>query len=327
MAKVKAAIVRGAAVVLGLALAPMSVLAQTETDTSRAVAPAPLKDQTSPAAVNVASQPPPPSPGFFVFQDNSIGYRFSTEFKEPAIRNPNNPSGIPITKNIISFTHVDAWKYGANFANLDYLKSDHNDPQEKSSSGADEFYFVYRGQLAPDAIFGTKLFPYGPIRDITFEAGFDHNTKNTAFGSYKWLVVAGPNIHFDVPGFLNVGLHYAQELNHNGIVGKYITFDPTFEIEAVYMFPLPFTHLPLRIEGFTNLVTPKGRDLFGQKTATEILSQTRLTLDVGEILLHKKQFLDLSVGFQYWFNKFGNDHTKTKGSIENAPFIATTVHF
>lgn len=139
--------------------------------------------------------------------------------------------------------------------------------------------------------------------------------------------MAGPNIHFNVPGFLNVGLHYAQEWNHNGIVGKYIQFDPTFQMEAVYQFPLSFTHLPLRLEGFTNLITPKGRDAFGNQTQLEILSQNRITLDLGDVAFQKPKFLDVSLGFQYWYNKFGNDHTRTKGSIETAPFFATRVHF
>ncbi|HEY0206534.1 MAG TPA: hypothetical protein VGC15_20570 [Acetobacteraceae bacterium] len=272
--------------------------------------------------------PKPPAPAsWFIFQDNSIGYRFGTEFKEPAIRDPKNPSGTPISKSIVTLSHVDAWRYGANFVNLDILKSDHADPANKTSTGAVELYLIYRGQLSPDEIFRTKLFPAGPIRDITFEAGFDHNTKNTQFASYKWLAVAGPNIHFNVPGFLNIGLHYAQEWNHNGIVGRNIQFDPTFEVEAVYQFPLGFTKLPLRLEGFANLVTPKGRDAFGSQTEVEILSQTRLTLDIGKVLLQRAEFLDFSVGFQYWFNKFGNDHTRVKGSIENAPFFATRVHF
>ena len=291
-------------------------LAQTQS-------PAPAASQPLPAV-----NPQPPAPArWFTFQDNSIGYRFGTEFKEPAIRDPSNPNGTPITKSIVTLTHADAWKYGSNFLNLDILKSDRSDPANKTSTGAVELYFIYRGQLSPDEIFKTKLFPFGPIRDITFEAGFDRNTKNTTFGSQKWLAVAGPNIHFNVPGFLNVGLHYAQEWNHNGIVGRYIQFDPTFEIEAVYSFPLDVTGLPLRLEGFGNLITPKGRDAFGVQTQLEVLAQTRLTLDLGQVVFRKPRFLDFSLGFQYWFNKFGNDHTKTKGSIEKAPFFATRVHF
>jgi len=185
------------------AFAPAQVRAQPLTS-SQAPTAAPAQP---PAAVNPR---PPASPGWFTFQDNSIGYRFGTEFKEPAIRDPSHPNGTPITKSIVTLSHADAWKYGSNFLNLDILKSDGADPANKTSTGAVELYFIYRGQLSPDEIFKTKLFPYGPIRDVTFEAGFDRNTKNTQFGSQKWLAVAGPNIHFNVPGFLNVGLHYTS---------------------------------------------------------------------------------------------------------------------
>lgn len=148
------------------------------TGTAPAQPPAPGPSSPMPA-VNTKA---PAAPSFFLSQDNSIGYRVGTEFKESAIRNPANPNGTPITKHIVTLTHVDAWKYGSNFLNLDILKSDHSDPANKTSTGAVELYFIYRGQLSPDAIFGTKVFPSGPIRDITFEAGFDRNTKNTKFG-------------------------------------------------------------------------------------------------------------------------------------------------
>lgn len=109
--------------------------------------------------------------------------------------------------------------------------------------------------------------------------------------------MAGPNFQFNVPGFLNLGVHYAQEHNHNGVVGHYITFDPTLELEAVFQFPLNFTRVPLRLEGFANFITPKGKDAFGRQTAIELLSQTRLTLDLGQVVLQKPKVLDVSVGF------------------------------
>lgn len=265
----------------------------------------------------------------FTFQDNSVGYRYSPFFKEPNIRSPRNPNGTRISKNIVTLTHVDSWRYGSNFVNLDYLKSSNADPAHKSFSGAQELYFIYRGQLSPNKIFGLNAFPAGPIRDITFEVGFDRNTKNTRFGPQKWLWVVGPNIQFNVPGFLNVGLHYAQERNHNGIVGRYITFEPTFEVEVTYQFPLASLvgGAPLRLEGFTNFISPKGKDAFGRETSFEVLSQTRLTLDLGQVVFQKPKILDFSLGFQYWYNKFGNDHNKTKGAIETAPFFATRIHF
>lgn len=263
----------------------------------------------------------------FTFQDNSIGYRWQPLSREPAVRLPSQPRGADINKNILTFTHVDSYRYGSNFINLDILKSDRPDVDRERQNGAWEFYFIYRGQLSPNAIFNTKAFTFGPVRDITFEAGFDHNTKNTAFGPYKWLVVAGPNIHFNVPGFLNLGVHYAQEWNHNGIVGRGVQFDPTLELELVYQIPLAFTGLPLRFEGFTNYITPKGRDAAGRKTQEELLSQNRLTLDLGAVAFNRPKLLDVSVGYQLWYNKFGNDHTRVPGAFEHTPFLATRVHF
>ena len=278
-------------------------------------------------AASTAMLPASARAQLFTFQDNSVGYRYGTQFKEPGVRDRANPNGSPISKNIVTLSHVDSWQYGSNFLNLDYLKSDGRDPANKTRDGAEELYLIYRGQLSPNKILGLNAFPAGPLRDVTFEAGFDRNTKNTAFGSQKWLWVVGPNFQFNVPGFLNLGVHYAQEHNHNGIVGRYITFDPTLELEAVFQFPLDFTRVPLRLEGFANFITPKGKDAFGRQTDIELLSQTRLTLDLGQVVLQKPKVLDVSVGFQYWYNKFGNDHTKTKGAIETAPFVATRVHF
>lgn len=307
-------------VAAGLLAVGGPALAQTETNPGRPATAAP----SAPAAVNV--KPADVAP-FFNFSDTSIGYRWQPLSAEPAVRQPNNPKGADINKNIIGFTHADSYKYGSNFVNLEFLKSSSPDLDRQAKNGAEEFYFVYRGQLSPNSIFNTTAFSFGPVREVTFEAGFDHNTKNTTFGSYKWLFVTGPNIHFNVPGFLNLGIHYAHEWNHNGIVGKKVDFDGTLELEMVYQFPLTFTGVPLRVEGFTNYITPKGRDGFGAKTQEEVLSQNRLTLDVGALVMNKPSVLDASVGFQYWYNKFGNDHTRTPGSIELTPFVSTRVHF
>ena len=47
------------------------------------------------------------APGFFLFVDNSIGYRFGSEFMEPVIRNPSKSTGTPIQQNIVMLTPRD----------------------------------------------------------------------------------------------------------------------------------------------------------------------------------------------------------------------------
>jgi nucleoside-specific outer membrane channel protein Tsx len=258
------------------------------------------------------------------FSDNSVSLTYGPTYREPSIQ-----ASIP--KYIVTFQHFDAGKWGTNFINIDALFSDGHDPSKGSTGGAVEVYALYRGNLSGNAVLGGTPFTFGPVKDIRLELGGDFNTKNDFFAPAKKLIVAGPNIAFNVPGYLNVGLHLAHEWNHNGIPGakqSEVSFDPTFEMEIVWMQPLNFTGLPLKFDGFFNLVAPKGKDGFGNQTATEILTQPRLVLDIGDVIMKKPNFLDAYVGYQYWLNKFGNDSAiQHNGAIAQTVFVGASVHF
>jgi nucleoside-specific outer membrane channel protein Tsx len=262
------------------------------------------------------------------FSDNSIGAHYGLNFKEPGVASKSQPHGEDIHKLILGFTHFDVWKYGSNFLNVEALFSDGRDPANNSTDhGATEVYTVYRGQLSPDALFGLNT-KFGPFDAINFEAGGDFNTKNTQFAPEKRLLVMGPNFHVAVPaGFLNIGVHVAHEWNYNGIVGKNVDFNTVPEFEAVWLFPLSFTGLPLDFRGFANLVMPKGKDGFGAKTVTEILARPQINLDLGKMLFGKPHVPDVYFAFEYWLNKFGNDNTKVPGSLAYTPMIGIEVHF
>jgi hypothetical protein len=264
----------------------------------------------------------------FQFSDTSLGFRYGDNFREPGYADSKNPHGIDINKDIISITHVDGWEYGTNFLNVDILKSFSRNPRADSTEGAIEVYAVYRADFSPNSIFKTDLFTFGPVRDVTLELGTDLNTKNDPFGSQKKLLVLGPNFHFDVPGFLNIAFLYGHEWNRNSIAHTDDNFNPQLIISAVYSFPLDFIHFaPLRFDGFTNINSPKGINGFQQKTDWEVLSQNRLVLDFGQVALNKPKFLDVFIGFEYWLNKFGNNHNLVPGSLAYTPFIGTAVHF
>ena len=259
------------------------------------------------------------------FSDNQIQFTYGPAFKEPGVAN-----GANIDKVVVTLQHFDAWQYGTNFINIDALFSNGRNPSSGSTGGATEVYALYRGNLSGNAIFGDKKFSFGPVKDLRFELGFDFNTKNDAFAPAKKLVVAGPNIAFDVPGFLNLGLHVAHEWNHNGLTSPArsdVNFDATFEAELTWMQPLTFTGLPLKFDGFLNVVAPKGKDGFGAQTVTEVLTQPRLVLDAGDLLFKKANFLDFYVGYQYWLNKFGNNHNNVVGSFAQTVFVGTAIHF
>jgi hypothetical protein len=307
-----------------------------------------LTGSAAAADIVTKAQPIAPAPEkFFMFSDTTLSYWHEFSGAEPGV-------GKPISKDIGTITHFDVWKYGTNFVNIDFLKSDNHDPAAPwggvgfpipaggVGQGAFEVYALYRGTLGFNEIFDTKAFKFGPVKDLAFYFGGDVNTKNTAFAPQKDLIVAGLQVQFDVPGYFNVAVMAGKEWNHNGIVpqlvaigvpcpgacAENVSFRPTAIFESQYMQPLGFTGLPLRFSGFTNVVLPKGNDGFGNKTKTELLTDNRLTLDVGKLAANKPNWIDLFGGYRYWQNKFGGDHDldATGGGTESTFYVGIAWH-
>jgi nucleoside-specific outer membrane channel protein Tsx len=256
------------------------------------------------------------------FNDTSLGVRDG-----PWISNPGGGKGSrDVNKIIVNLGYFGVWDYGSNFANVDVLFSNANEPAYNSPGGSTEFYAVYRGQLSPDKIFGLNT-KFGPIQAINFEFGGDAESENTQFAPDKKLLIAGPNFHFDLnPGFLTVGVHVSKEWNNNGIAGRSVSFAATPEFEFVWLYPLTFTGLPLDIRGFLNVVMPKGQDGFGGNTYTEILTRPQLQLDIGKMIFNKPHKPDLYLAVEFWQHKFGNS-SQLSGSTEVSPVIGMEVHF
>jgi len=250
-----------------------------------------------------------------------MGYRYGTAYREPT-----NPSDV--TKSIVQFQHVDGYKYGSNFLNVDTLLSDSKDPAAGGGSGATEVYIVYRHTLSYSKVSGNQI-KWGPINDIGLTTGFDLNAKNTTFAPRERKILVGPTLNFNVPGFLSVGPQLYQEWNHEGITspGKDITFKTTYCIAAAWGIPFKLG-LPVVFKGYALYIGPKGKDGFGNETAPEFLTETALMFDVGSIFGQKGTFY-AGGGYQYWHNKFGSDSSKdhSGGSTASVPQIQCEVHF
>src|SRR5262249_26828089 len=257
--------------------------------------------------------------------DTFIGYRYGTRFREP-----NNPN--EITKNILQFTHASSYRYGSNFLNLDYFKSDSSDPANGADSGgAVEIYSTYRHQLQYGRLTGRPI-AFGVVRDLALTAGLDLNTKDSAVAPRKQAFVVGPTVKFDVPGFLDVGLWYYRERNHCGVApclapGAHseVRFDPTYYLNATWGIPFTAGGLPLKFEGFVNLVGPKGKDYTNQETARETLLRTSLMLDAGQVIGGRKGTFFGGLGYEYWHNKYGNQ--PGVGTQVHAPQLQLEWHF
>lgn len=257
------------------------------------------------------------------WSDTSIGYRYGTQFAEPF-------NTEDIGKNIFNLNHVSGYKYGTNFFNADMLLSDSKDPSSATSTdGAHEVYVVYRHTLDLEKTLGSA-FKYGPVRGVGLTVGFDYNTKTDAgYNSKKRMLVAGPTLMMDVPGFLNISLLGLKESN-----APYNTFSgvstPRYDYKFHWMLTaawgIPFdVGIPLSFEGFANLIASKGKNEFGGDTAAE----TNVDMQVMYDLSGGKKTFKLGLEYQYWKNKFGNDSggPAGKGAFAKTPMIRAEYHF
>jgi hypothetical protein len=277
-----------------------------------------------------------PSARALDWSDTAFSYRYGSNFKEPGV---GTGQGTDIAKNILALTHVDGWKYGGNFLNIDMLISAGGvglDTARNSTDGATEVYAVYRTHLSLNKVTGGKTFEFGPIRDIRLETGIDLSTKNTAFAPHKIMPVLGPTFELAVPGFWTVSVFAEKEWNNNGIAAVQpdgsVTFahggNVSFNVTPMFAtaWGIPLFGLPLSFEGFGSVNLPKGKDGFNRETKTELLFHPKVMWDVGSAWNSPKSGYKLGVGWEYWVNKFGNDHNAVPGALASTPFIEAAIH-
>ncbi|WP_298831778.1 outer envelope protein [uncultured Piscinibacter sp.] len=259
------------------------------------------------------------------WSDTSIGYRYGTKFAEPF-------NSEDISKNIVNLTHVSGYAYGTNFFNVDLLMSDSKDPAGAGSTdGAHEVYIVYRHTLDLEKVTGTSM-KFGPIRGAGLTLGFDANTKTDAgYNSKKRMWVFGPTLFVDVPGFLNVSLLVLKESN-----APYNTFSntstPRYDYKTHPMLNLawgiPIGSTGFSFEGYLNWIASKGNNEFGGNTKPETNIDAQIMYDVGALWGSKGKF-KVGLEYQYWKNKFGNDHEGPagEGAFAKTPMLRAEYHF
>ncbi len=255
------------------------------------------------------------------WSDTFIGYRTSSQFREPGIDGP-------VHKDILQLSHASGWAYGSNFFNVDMLMSDKNDPTASGNGGANEVYVVYRGTLSLGRLSGKDL-GFGLVRDVSLTVGFDYNAKNNAFASKKRFLVFGPTLNLKVPsGFLDLGLWACHEQNYNGIVGKSVDFKTTYLVSAAWGIPFQMGSVGAEFKGYANYIGAKGKDGFGVDTKPETLANLSLLVDISPLFGTKKKVY-VGPGFEYWNNKFGGSNSDAPATNKRvtAPMVQLQVHF
>jgi nucleoside-specific outer membrane channel protein Tsx len=262
------------------------------------------------------------------WSDTSIGWRYGTKFREPF-------NDQDIHKNIVDLQHASGYKYGTNFFNVDLFMSDKKDPANaNSTAGAQEAYVVYRNTVDIGKVIGGDI-KFGPVRGVGATFGFDWNTKTDAgYNSKKRMLVLGPTFMFDVPGFFNVDLLAFRE--SNAPCNTYTTPDTcvsryTYKTHGALgaEWGIPIGSLPLSFEGYALYIGSKGKDEFGNGTKPETNIDMEVMLDVGAVLGGTPKTFKLGLEYQYWRNKFGNDHDGPAGdgAFAKTPMVRAEYHF
>jgi nucleoside-specific outer membrane channel protein Tsx len=257
------------------------------------------------------------------WSDTSISYRYGEKFAEPV-------NDKDISKSIINLSSISGYKYGTNFFSADFLISNSDDPSSAGSTdGAHEAYLVYRHTLDIGKVSGANM-AFGPVRGVGATVGFDVNTKTDAgYNSKKRMLVIGPTLMMDVPGFLNISLLALRESN-----APYNTYKQTSTPRYTYKthamvnlaWGIPFNiGIPLSFEGFANVIDSKGKNEFGFDTGVETNIDMQVMYDMSEAVGAKKNTFKVGLEYQYWKNKFGN--MNLAGTTAKTPMVRAEYHF
>lgn len=247
------------------------------------------------------------------WSDTSVGVRWGNGFTEPGIAQR-------FDKTIFNFTHIDGDRLGTNMVVADVLKSSSADPAVNGGGGAQEIYGFYQRSLSLNALNGNKG-GYGPFKDISLIGRLDMGAKDDAFGSHPRKVRVGVSASLPVSaGFWDIGLQAYKHYDHNGIVGKDVTFKLAPVLTSAWSIPIGSM---ASFDGFADIIGPKGKDGFGMDTKTEVMLDAKLMFNLGG----PKSGFKAGIGYEYWKNKHGSDASIVPGAKQSTLMLLTEYHF
>ena len=240
--------------------------------------------------------------------------------------NENTGKTADIARNSIEFTHSAQWGLLSSFTDVTVSQSSMAEPAASGGTGATEIYALLRPGVSLNGVAKSSAFKFGPVRDVVFETGANLETKNSSYAPSERTIYIGPKVVFAVPrGFVNVGLHYRKEWNHEGVLGKAENYDPDFNVEPTWLLPIALGKAHLAYSGFAEYNTGKGRDSFGTEMKPEFLLRNSVSLDVGSLMLGRAQLLELNGGFWYWHNEYGKP-ASDPGATQMTPILGLVFH-
>jgi hypothetical protein len=209
----------------------------------------------------------------------------------------DNGNDTNIAKTLVTLQHANGYQYGRNFFFVDAYRSNSSD------ENSIEVYGEYYHTLSFGKTFGLSPSPDSPIKDWGLTAGINYGRKNSTFSPNAKVLLLGPTVDFNVPGFafFNVDvLAYHDSGTFSGFGGGYLCgeISTTYQVTPAWKRPFSIGSESFSFEGFVDFIGAHGT------CARQVLTQPQLRWDVGR---HFTQANRVWLGFeyQYWRNKFG----------------------
>lgn len=306
--------------------------------------------QAAAADLPVKAPAPAPASSFFIVNDNSVSFTWTPTATDPGVNFNDHPG---FNKFIGEFTHFDIWAYGTNLVDLNYLKSDRNNPvfDQPGATGSVEFFALWRSTLGLNQLTHSKMFSNVLFKNVEAEVGGNFNTENDGVSPQLQAYVFGPKFDLNLPGEVALAVLAYKEFNHNSYMSsvspipaldvpgfsgdREFKWAPRLELDVTE--PLPFLPWPVSFINHTSVTFPKGTGISEANlaamcavgasggcnqtnsasafTKTEVRTDSRLNLDASKLWFNRPGVWDLYAGYRYWYNKFGTDHNAVLFSV------------
>ncbi len=93
-------------------------------------------------------------------------------------------------------------------------------------------------------------------------------------------------------------------------------------LNLAWGIPFNLGPVPLSFEGYANFIAAKGKNEFGGNTAAETNIDMQVMYDVSPHICAAAKTFKVGLEYQYWRNKFGNNHN---GPAGDGAFAKTTI--
>ena len=116
-----------------------------------------------------------------------------------------------------SIDHFDVWQYGTNLIHAEFDQYGSQDPSLgiPGAQGSREFWAIARSTLGLNELTHSKTFAWGPLKDVSLEAGGNAGVQDDWLDEHTTVGVSGLQFALTLPGVVNVRLMARKEYTRN----------------------------------------------------------------------------------------------------------------